>query len=310
MGSGVCGKSSDTMAKNSVHAVYEDEDARRESADAWRDAQLAAILKSRYSMMNTVDLKSGQCERLGLNKASGLEKTLIGDYHYYIQQALSRFVHPEDAEKCREVLSLEHLREKAETGEDGLMETCRYRTREEPVRWIEQQVIYVRQKDKATVHILGRDITGEKRREEERLQTLEDRAYIISSMSSLFFSTYYVNVENDTFRTVAQLSRVGDVLGSEVNCTAALRIYAENFVHPDDREKYLEVMNIQNWVENLRWWHPSVAIEYRKMPEETDNGEKDCEWIRATAILARIGTDDMPKTVIYVAQNITEGKWT
>lgn len=52
-------------------------------------------------------------------------------------------------------------------------------------------------------------------------ELVEDWAYIISSLSSLFFSTYYLNLEQDTFRAVTQLRRVGDLLGNEVNCTAA-----------------------------------------------------------------------------------------
>ncbi|MCM1135992.1 MAG: hypothetical protein NC400_10505 [Clostridium sp.] len=273
------------------------------TADAQRDMQIAAVLKACYSLMNIVDIKSGNCERFRLNGAAGMEKTLVGDYYYFVQQALDRFVHPEDAENYRRMLSLEHLRETAATVDDYLVETCQYRTREASTRWIEQQIIYSRQEDTVTVNILGQDITKRKLKEEEQLQVLQDRAYIISSLSSLYFSTYYVNLESDTYRAVTQLGRVGDVLGGEVNCTAALRIYAENFIHPEDREKYLEIMSIENWQKNLRWWHPYMAMEYRKLPE---GEEKDCEWVRATAVMARIGTDDLPKTVLYVAQDITE----
>ena len=142
----------------------------------------------------------------------------------------------------------------------------------------------------------------------EMLRNLEDRAYIISSLSSLFFSTYYINLEQDTFRAVTQLGRVGDVLGDEVNYMAALSIYANHFIHPDDREEYLSTMKLENLKNNLRWWQPCVAFEYRKLPQETGDGEEDYSWVRASAVLARAGEDDLPKTAVYVAQDITNGR--
>ncbi len=281
-----------------------DQRVRRELALSQKDMQMAAILKSRFSIMNTVNLENGQCERISLGKSARPQNTLIDDYDSHVQSALS-YIHPEDAEKYRSFLSLAHLRKKAAATEDYQEEICQYRLKGEPIRWIEQHIIYTRQEDDVMVNILGRDITREKNKEEAEHQALEDRAYIISSMSSLFFSTYYVDLEHDTFRTVTQQSKVGDILGSEVNCSAALRIYAENFIHPDDRAEYLEVMNPENWRRTLRWWHPFIALEYRKLP---DFGSEEYGWVRATAVIAQIGADDIPKTVVYMAQDITESK--
>ena len=89
------------------------------------------------------------------------------------------------------------------------------------------------------------------------------------------------------------------------NYTAALEIYANHFVHPDDREEYLTVMGIQNLRQSLRWWKPYVAVEYRKLPDFPELGDR-CQLVRATAVMAQTGTDDMPKTVVYVARDITE----
>lgn len=145
-------------------------------------------------------------------------------------------------------------------------------------------------------------------REQERLKTLQERAYIIGSLSSMFFSTYYVDLENDTFRVVTQLGRIGDVLGDEVNCSAALKIYAENFIHPEDREEYLQVMNVENLRQSLGWWNPYVVYEYRMIPEDGKDDPERTGWTRATAVLAQAGEDGSPKTVVYVAQDVTESK--
>lgn len=142
----------------------------------------------------------------------------------------------------------------------------------------------------------------------EMLSNIKDWAYIISSLSSLFFSVYYVNLETGIFRTVTQLSKGGDVLGDEVNYEAALSIYASHFVHPDDREAYLRTMSLQNLQSSLRWWQPRVAIEYRKLSKEPDVGSGDWSRVRALAVLARRGEDDLPKTAVYVEQDISEGR--
>ncbi len=288
-----------------------DEQMRKELAHSKQDMQIAAILRSRFAMMTTVNLENGQCERIHLNSAAGIQDAQVGDYNYYTQQLLPR-LYPEDAIKYDSLLSLEHLREKAASTEHYAEEICQYRMRGtsagegEPPRWLEQHIIYSRQDGRIVVNILGHDITDEKSKEDERLRAMQDRAYIISSLSSLFFSTYYIDIERDTFRAVAKLGKAGDVLGSEVSCTAALRVYAENFIHPDDREDYLRVMNMSNLTRSLRWWQPYVSATYRKLPQETIEEDAAPQWVRATVVLAQVGEDDLPKTAVYVAQDVTE----
>ncbi len=285
-----------------------DERIRRELLHSQRDMQMAAILKSQYSRLNTVHLESGQCEQLNLRDEEELPGPLIGDYDYHMHQALYNKVHPEDAIHYSNLLSLEHLRKKAADTEAYSEEICQYRLKGEPVHWIEQHIIYNRKDNRVSVNILGQDITVQKREEETRLQALRDRSYIISSLSSLFFSTYYIDLTQDTFRAVTKLGKEGDVLGSEVNCTTALQVYADNFVHVDDRAEFFEVMNVENWSRSLRWWNPYVTITYRKMPDGSPGDQETCRWIRATAVLAQTGENDLPKTVVFVAQDITESR--
>ena len=285
-----------------------EERMRRELAHTVRDMQMAAILRSRFKMMNTVDLDSGQCERVDLSQPAGSENIQVGDYGQYIQNALSSYVHPDDRETFWALLSLEHLREKARSIEEYGDEICQYRLMGREIRWIELHVLYSRQGERVMVNIMGQDITREKQQEAASRQTLEDRAHIISSLSSLFFSTYYLDVEHDSFRAVIQLRRVGDLLGEEVNYTAALQIYANHFVHPDDRAAYLQTMGVENLRSSLRWWQPCVAVEYRKLPD--DPHSEAYSWVRATAVLAQTSADDMPRTVVYVAQDISQNRHT
>lgn len=302
------GSSSGSDASYAVLALQDVDDwMHGELAHAKRDMQMAAILKSRYKMMNTVFLDTGMCERINLADSNGLDNVLTGDYDAFVQRATEFHVHPDDVEKYRQMLSLEHLRLKAEEITDYDDEICLYRTRGENPQWIELHILYSRRKDHVMVNILGQDVTREKSKEDERLKVLEDRAYMITGLSSFFFSTYYIDLERDTFRAVTQQRRVSDVLGDEVNFTTAIQLYATHFIHPDDREKYLETINVQNLWRKLRWWTPCVTVDFRKMPGFAGGADDGaCQWVRASAILARTGPDDLPKTVVYVARDIQE----
>lgn len=227
--------------------------------------------------------------------------------------ALDGAVHGEDVERFVTFTRLDHLSRACTGGRET--QTMVYRRQAgDGYRWNLMEVIPDRNGGTRYVTLCVKDVDDVFRESAEReglaaqnqalMQSLEDRAYIISSLSSLFFSTYYVDLEQDTFRAVAQPGRVGGVLGDEVNCTAALSIYANHFIHPDDRAEYLSTMSMENLRGSLRWWQPCVAFEYRMRSERPDGWS----WVRASAVLARTGEDDLPKTAVYVAQDISGGR--
>lgn len=222
-------------------------------------------------------------------------------------------VHPDDVERFAAFTRPEHLRRAAGMGKEA--STLIYRRRVgSGYRWNLMEAVPDRSGGGRSATLCVKDIHDVLREGQERegimarLHALEDHAYIVSSLSGLFFSTYYLDLEQDTFRAVTQLHQVENVLGSEVNFTAALGIYANHFIHPDDRAEYLRVMNVDNLRQSLRWWKPCAAVEYRRLPEEPGEGDASWGWVRATAVLARAGEDDMPLTAVYVAQDISEGR--
>lgn len=229
------------------------------------------------------------------------------------QFALSGAIHQEDIERFITFTRLDQLRRAS-----GVLSMIYRRKAGGSFRWNLMEVIPDQRGGTRFVTLCVKDVDdllregaereGLAARSREMIRSLEDRAYIISSLSSLFFSTYYVDLEQDTFRTVTQLSRVEDVLGDEVNYTAALSIYANHFIHPDDRAEYMSAMGVQKLRNSLRWWQPCAAFEYRKLSEEPGAGMDRWRWVRATAILARTGEDDLPKTAVYVAQDINGGR--
>lgn len=284
-----------------------DERMRQEIKFSRQELQMAAILKSRFKVITTVHLSSGQCERMWISEEEGLKKVYVGDYAHYFQKALASVVYPEDVAQFEKVLSPEHIRRQAENTENYLEEICQYRMVGGPIRWLEQYVVYIRRGREVQVNILGRDITREKLKEQMQLEADQARMNIIRSLSSMFFATYYGDLEQNTFSPVMQLKEVGKVLGERGNYEDGLRLYAEKFIHPDDREEYLDVFSIRNMRKSLKPDQPYVTFSYRKIPDGFEN-TGNYDWVRATSVLAQTDENGRAKLFVYAAQDITKSK--
>ncbi|HBN55479.1 MAG TPA: hypothetical protein DD414_01775 [Lachnospiraceae bacterium] len=297
-------------SKNYTIVAFQNVDkrVRQELALSQRDMQLAAILKSRYSVMTTIHLENGQCERIWINKNSTMKKTVTENYNQYFQKTMSTIVFPEDAEAFQNVMSPEQLYRKAASTQDYLEEVCQYRVAGTPLRWMEQHVIYSRQENHMSVNILGRDITREKLQEEQRLKEEQEYENIIRTLGSMFFATYYVDLDEGVLRSVTQLKEVEKVLGDRMNYMDGLRLYAERFIHPEDREEYISVLSTENLKKTLSNKHPYVTLAYRKIPDKPNPGPEEYGWIRGTAVMAEAGSDGKASIVIYAAQDVTDSK--
>ncbi len=285
-----------------------DKRVRQEHTLSLRDMQLAAILKSRYSVMTTVYLENGQCERIQIKENSTIQNTVTGSYHQYFHKALESFVCPEDAEIFQKVLNPEHLYQKAADTQDYSEEICQYRVAGTSLQWMEDHVTYARQGNRISVNILGRDITREKTEEELRQKEEQEQADIIRTLSGMFFATYYADLEQDSFRSVTNLQEVEKALQGEIDYATGLKTYAENFIHPDDRKEYLDVLSVQNLRRTLSKKQPYVTLAYRKLPKDSDTKPEDYGWIRSTAVMSQAGADGKARSIVYAAQDVTESK--
>lgn len=282
-----------------------DEQTKRELADSRSIMRMAAIIKSGYSAMSTIELDTGMCERFCLNEADG--KVWKGNYGDFVKKAIEEIVYEEDIRTFKEVMSLESLQKKAKEVENFYEDTFQYRIKTSPVNWEEAHVFYIRQDKNIVVNILRRDITKEKLKEEMAEKEKKDKNYIINTMSGLFFATYYINLNADTFRTITEKREVGEVLGNEANYTEGLRKYAEYFIHPEDRQEYLRKTDRNYLKETLSEEHRIVAVEYRKIKDKNGKDTEKVSWIRANVILAE-SKNGKAKRALYVAQDVTDSK--
>ncbi len=283
-----------------------DERKRQEIKRSQNDRRMAAIIKSRFRVMNTIDLDSGICERVYFNESDSVDRIKTGDYDSNVRRAAKEMILEEDMDAFLELLSIDNLRKKAEKVDDFLEEVGQFRCRGPEEKWIEEHLFMLRQDKTVMVNVLGRDITEEKQKEVTAISEKLERNQIIDSMSSLFFATYYIDLETESFRAVTQKQEVDNAIREKLNCTEAFRIYAERFVHPDDREEYLQKMCCENMRKSLSPEHRFFAVEYRRIANE-DGKIRDNGWIRATVVLAEM-KNGKPDKVLYVAQNVSEIK--
>lgn len=269
---------------------------------------MAAIIKSRFNVIISVNLDNDQCERVWINEDTQLQNVTTNSYREYFLQTLTTVVNPEDAPAFQEVLNPAHIQEQADKTQDYFEEICQYRLADAPDQWMEQHIIYVRREDKVLINILIRDITKEKRQAEIQQKKAQEQIRIIDSLSSMFFATYYGDLEHDLLRSVTQLQEVKALLDNQPHYSKGIRIYADKFIHPADRAEYMRVLSIENLRKTLSPQHPFVTIAYRKLSGDSEFDPDSCGWIRATAVLAQTGADGKASSIVYVAQDVSESK--
>lgn len=280
-----------------------DKQVREEMQRSLNEQRMAKIIESRYSILNIVDLDSGLCERvmLHIHRSNQSQK---GDYDYYIHRALNEYVYVEDRQIFQEMLSLETLRKNAKDVKDFKEDVVQYRIVSDTIIWVEEHIIYMKHHGKTIVNILGCDISQEKFSQESVRKDALEKSYIINSLISMFFATYYIDLKNDKFSTITQIEEVGSLLKNQKVYSQGIQLYAQNFIEEQDRESYLETVGYENVIKHLSKEHPIISTEYRKRPN--DKGQH--EWIRATIVLAEVSSNNQPIKAVYVAQNITESK--
>lgn len=282
------------------------EDKQKEVMYRQNDKQMAAIFRSAYSVMSVVNLETGACDRIYLDESGEAGRIRSGNYECFLREALENVIYKEDVSYFLETFSIENLRKKTLEVENCEDMVCQYRTNAPQIKWVESHIFFIRQERTVVVNILERDITREKLREAEAAREKREKIHIIESMSSLFFAAYYLDLESGTYRMVTQVDEVGNALRTERSCWEAFQRYAGLFIHPEDRDAYLEVMSAAHMCNSLSREHPFEAVEYRRILQQ-DGEIKDNGWIRATIILSEV-VEGKPRKVLYLAQDVSEIK--
>ena len=79
------------LYERDVHDVY-GKGLDLEKMSIQNDRRMAVIIKSRFDVMNTIDLDTGMCERIYLGVEDEGSRIRTGDYDYYIEKAVKEVI--------------------------------------------------------------------------------------------------------------------------------------------------------------------------------------------------------------------------
>lgn len=270
-----------------------------------RNQEIISILGEMHFAIYEIDLQNGNVNivrasetvRKGVKEGHFLWDDIFGD------SALNH-IFSEDRKEFVRLFSLDAMRHAWENGEEKRTFVCQILLHG-MWRYTAVTAFLKNNKNQGGYAVLTfQDIDERTKHDMEHIRNDRRTAYIVNSLSRMFFATYYMNIEKDTFRPVTQKEEVGNALGDERNYTQGIRTYAQKFICPEDREEYLKCVDRQHLLDTLRKDQPFIATEYRMMPDEKNQRA----WIRATVVLAETADDGTPRRAVYVAQDVTESK--
>jgi signal transduction histidine kinase/CheY-like chemotaxis protein/ligand-binding sensor protein len=127
---------------------------------------------------------------------------------------------------------------------------------------------------------------------------LSDRAHIISSLSKIYFCTYYVDVEADTYLEIDAISNVHKIVGVAGKVSTVLATACSNFVDSKYQKEFAEFIDISTLRERIGNRH-SINFEF------IDDLN---QWCRATLIVVNRDTHGNIGHVLFAIQDIQEEK--
>lgn len=299
-----------------VHDIYR-EGLEREDINIRSQEMIRSLGEQNYGIY-MIDLHTGTVSPLREDGELHLDvrpDPLLWDA--YISEHIQPHLHEAYREEFVRKFALKALRQARETGEKKTELFCQRQTANR-YAYISVTAYIGEEKGKKSYAVLALQDVDERmrqeiehmKREEEGRRAVQEKIDIIGSLSSMFSTAYYIDLQSNEYRKITQLDQVGEVLNQQTSYSTALRRYAELCVHPDDRPEYMRTLAAENLLNVLCEERPYIAVEYRwrrSNEPEADEDSLEYQWLRATAVQAQV-VDGKPKTVVFVTQDVTESK--
>lgn len=252
-----------------------------------------ALFRLSYDVSTEVNLETGEyCRTFFLPEVTDtFEK---GNYSTDFVRFLE-LVHPDDRKKVSECRSVESLRQACKNGEND--HACQYRMLfNNEYIWIFSRVFFLEEGDVVTGFILARNITSEKRIEEER--DMENQRFNLA-IRNTYNEIYEIDLENNISKLTYSNSQV--LIPAEDDCDMVL--FTERNIHPDDRSYFREVVFGNSLKQNFIAGKDEIHAEYRRWGY-------DNQWHWVLAILVPIygSYDALPKRGLCFIRDISDKK--
>ena len=191
------------------------------------------------------------------------------EFHKLTGCTFRDLIYPDDRDEVEASISTQVTESKRE------LDHVEYRItrRDGAVRWVDDYGRLVHTEDCGDVYfVLIRDITE---LHEARTENVR-RAEVIEGLSVDFKSIYLVNLDTGTMRPYRMRSEyflaISRELGGSVpNWSDILPIYADRYVVPEDRERYLQEISVET-IRRRLLSEPSYTVDYRCRDVDDEQG--------------------------------------
>lgn len=124
---------------------------------------------------------------------------------------------------------------------------------------------------------------------------------ILSAMGDTYGSIYICSVKRNTSKIV-KYHKLVDTVKLIKRYSDAIRIFADNYLHEEDRELFKEKMSLENIKSTLNPANRSISLECRHIKV------KGYQWIRVVASLTNICENGEVDSFILAIQDIDDAK--
>ena len=200
---------------------------------------------------------------------SGVSPESYSDVFAFVLAGL----HPEDREEVRRTRSPEALRSFFAAGTQE--HTCRYRLYGPGgLVWMESRAFFLHDDDTPTAFILARDISAQKRLEEDRDR---DEARFNLALRNTYTEIYEIDLRTDRPHLLYTANKV--MVPVDGDGSADIHSVAATLIHPDDREHFLVNFSGRNLRERLGAGASEIPDEYRRL-----GYDGKWHWVQAVVV--------------------------
>ncbi|WP_332880439.1 diguanylate cyclase domain-containing protein [Oxalobacter formigenes] len=252
-----------------------------------------ALFRLSYDISTEVNLETAQYSRTFflLEKTDSFEE---GKYDEDFTRFLD-LVHPDDRQAVNESRSIDALRRLYRNGEGDNL--CQYRILfNDEYIWMFSRVLFLKEDDVVTAFVLARNITAQKKIEEER--NIETQRFNLA-IRNTYNEIYEVDLVNNTCKLTYSNSQNLMSLPEE----DSLDKFADRFVHPDDRPFFKNSIVGDNLSKEFASGKNEIHGDYRRL-----GYDGQWYWVSAIIVPEYNSYDSFPRRGLCFIRDISEKK--
>ena len=267
---------------------------RMEETAARLERRQSTVFRQSGDCIIEINLRTWQFHR-NASAPSLPSEPRSGDYRTFHAETIA-MVHPADRERINRTTKPKALLEACRAHSRTLVDQYRVLFGENEQLWLENRVFFLEEGDDMTAFFIIRDITEQKRVEEER--ALEEERYNIA-LRNTYTEIYEIDLSADTPHLVYAADTPMIPVDHDKN--GNIHTIAATLIHPEDRERFLTAFIGSNIRKEFSEGRMEVPAEYRRLGS-------DGKWYWVSAFIVPLCGHDSCRTDkgILLVRDISE----